>query len=189
MKPSKNVFLVALTLAALSVGAWAQTSAATKPAPKKKHKPAAAAPAQPGVTAADVQSLRDALAAQQQQIQALTEELHRKDQVAQQAQTAAADAAAKADAAQAQASQDQQAVGQLKSDVADLKTNVTDSALSLQETQKNVNAALESPMAVHFKGVTLSPGGYLDATFTRRSRALGESRVQVTARTKSDAFE
>jgi hypothetical protein len=155
MNATKNVFLVAVALAALSAGAWAQTSAATKPAPKKKHKAAATEPAQPAVTTADIQALKDALAAQQ-------------------AQTAAADAAAKADAAQAQASQEQQAVGQLKSDVADLKTNVTNSALSLQETQKNVNAALESPMALHFKGVTLTPGGYLDATFTRRSRGLAE---------------
>jgi len=174
MKTTKTVFLTALTLAALSAGAWAQTSAATKPAPKKKHKAVAAEPAQPAVTAADIQLLKDALAAQQQQIQVLTDELHRKDQVAQQAQTAAADATAKAEAAQAQSSQDQQAVGQLKSDVADLKTNVTNSALTLQETQKNVNTALESPLALHFKGVTLTPGGYFDATFTRRSRALGE---------------
>ena len=174
MKPNKKVFLTALMLAALSAGAWAQTSAATKPAAKKKHKAVAAEPAQPAVTAADVQSLKDALAAQQQQIQALTDELHRKDQVAQQAQTAAADAAVRADAAQAQATQDQQAVGQLKGDVADLKTNVSNTALTLQETQKNVNTALESPLALHFKGVTLTPGGYLDATFTRRSRAVVE---------------
>src|SRR5437588_4711306 len=174
MKTTKTVFLTALTLAALSAGAWAQTTAATKPVPKKKHKAVAAEPTQPAVTAADIQLLKDALAAQQQQIQVLTDELHRKDQVAQQAQTAAADATAKAEAAQAQSSQDQQAVGQLKSDVADLKTNVTNSALTLQETQKNVNTALESPLALHFKGVTLTPGGYLDATFIRRSRALGE---------------
>jgi len=174
MKPSKNLFLATLTLVALSAGTWAQTSAPTPPSSKKKRKAVASAPAQPAVTAADVQSLRDALAAQQQQIQALTDELHRKDQVAQQAQTAAADAAAKADAAQATASQDQQAVGQLKGDVADLKTNVTNTALTLQETQKNVNTALESPLALHFKGVTLTPGGYLDATFTRRSRGLAE---------------
>ena len=56
------------------------------------------------------------MAAQQEEIQSLRDELHRKDQVAQQAQSVAADAAAKADAAQAQASQDKEAVGQLKGD-------------------------------------------------------------------------
>jgi hypothetical protein len=171
MKSTKNLFLTALTLVALSAGAWAQTSASAAPAPKKKHK--AADPAPPAVTAADIQALKDALAAQQQQIQALQDELHRKDQVVQQAQTAATNASAKADAAQAQAVQQQQVVGELKTDVSDLKTNVTNTALTLQETQKNVNAAMESPMALHYKGVTITPGGFLAAEFVRRSRALG----------------
>jgi hypothetical protein len=172
MKPKKNLFLTALTLAALSAGAWAQTTATTPV--KKKHKPVAAAPAQPAVTAADVQELRNALAAQQQQIQALQEELHRKDQATQQAQSAASDAAAQAAAAQAQANQQQAAVGQLKVDFADLRTNVLNTAVTVQETQKTVNAALDSPVALHFKGVTLTPGGFLAAEFVRRSRGLAE---------------
>jgi hypothetical protein len=175
MKRTKNLFLTALTLAALSAGAWAQTSASTTPAPKKhKPKPVPVAPAEPAVTAADIQALKDALAAQQQQIQALQDELRRKDQVAQQAQSAAADAAAQAAAAQAAASQQQQAVGQLKSDVADLKTNVTNTAITVQETQKTVTTALESPAALHYKGITLTPGGFAAAEFIRRSRGLAE---------------
>lgn len=174
MKTTKNVFLAALTLVALSAGAWAQTSASTTPATKKKHKAATATPAQPAATAADVQALKDALAAQQQQIQQLTLQLQQNQQNWQQTQSAATEAATQASAARAENSQEQQAVGQLKGDVADLKNNATNTALTLQETQKNVNAALESPLALHFKGVTLTPGGYLDATFTRRSRALGE---------------
>ncbi len=172
MKSTKTLLLMALSLAALSAGAWAQTSASATPAAKKKHKPVAA-PAQPAVTAADVQALKDALAAQQLQIQALQDELHHKDQAAQQAQAAAADATAKADAAQAEASQQQQTVGQLKGDVADLKANVTNTALSVQETQKNVKEAIENPLALHYKGITITPGGYLAAETVWRSRALG----------------
>ena len=63
MKANHKLFATALTLAALTAGAWAQTATATKPAAKKKH--AAAVPAQPAVTAANVQSLKDAIAAQQ----------------------------------------------------------------------------------------------------------------------------
>ncbi len=175
MKSTKHLFLATLTLAALTIGAWAQTPASSTPATKKKPRAAtAAAPAQPAVTAADVQALRDALAAQQQQIQQLTLQLQQNQQNWQQAQSAATEAANQAAAAHTEASQEQQAVVQIKGDVADLKTNVTNSALTLQETQKNVNAALESPTALHFRGVTLTPGGYLDATFTHRSRALGE---------------
>jgi len=147
--------------------------AQTDTAPKSKKNKAAT------ITAADVQALKDAIAAQQsalarqeQQIRELREELHGREQAVQQATTAAADAAGKADAAQAQAAQQQQAFVEVKSDVADLKTNVTNTALSLQETQKSVNAASESPMALHYKGISITPGGFLAAEFVRRSRAL-----------------
>jgi hypothetical protein len=154
----------------LAVGVAAQDS--VPPKPRKSRSTA--------ITAADVQALKDAiasqqaaLAAQQQQIQELRDELHRKDQAVNQAQTTATDAASKADAAQAQASQQQATVVELKSDVTDLKTNVNNTALTLQETQKNVHEAMESPMALHYKGITITPGGFLAAEFVRRSRALG----------------
>src|SRR5260370_35334922 len=83
---------------------------AQPPAPKTPKKKASA----PAVTAADLQALKDAiesqqaaLAQQQQQLQELRAELRRKDQVVQQAQTTATDAAGKADAAQARATQQQ----------------------------------------------------------------------------------
>jgi len=156
----------------LATGLVGQTSTAPKP---KKARVAAAT-----LTAADVQSLRDAIASQaaalaqqQQQIQELRDELRHKDQAVQQAQSAATDAAGKADAAQAQATQQQQSVSELKSDVADIKTTETNTALTLQETQKNVKEAMESPLALHYKGVTITPGGFLAAEAVRRSRALG----------------
>jgi hypothetical protein len=146
-----------------------QTTTATKP---KKAKPAAAA----AITAADVQSLRDAIAAQQaaiaqqgQQIQELRDELRRKDQTAQQAQTAASDAAGKADAAQAAATQQQETVTALKSDVSDLKLNMVNTVSTIQETQKSIS---EPPTALHYKGITITPGGFLAAETVRRSRAL-----------------
>src|SRR5678815_4786192 len=49
------------------------TSLVAQTAPKKKKAPAK--PAQPAVTAADVQALRDALAAQQQQLETLKQQL------------------------------------------------------------------------------------------------------------------
>jgi hypothetical protein len=173
MKLNRNLFLTALTLAALSAGAWAQTAASSTPAPKKKHKPAAEAAAAPAVTAADVQELKDALAAQQRQIQALQDELHRKDQVAQQAQAAASDAAAQAAAAQAAANQQIQAVTQLKVDVADLRTNVLNTAVTIQETQKTIDETLKDPMTIRYKGVSFTLGGFVAGEFVRRSRELG----------------
>jgi hypothetical protein len=156
----------------LATSLVAQTSTAPKP---KKAKPAAAT-----ITAEDVQALKDAIASQQaaiarqeHQIQELRDALQHKDQAVQQAETTAADAASKADAAQAQAAQQQQAVGELKTEVSDLKTNAANTAVTLQETQKNVTAAMESPASLHYKGITLTPGGFVAAETVRRSRALG----------------
>ncbi|MFZ0300539.1 MAG: hypothetical protein WAM13_19480 [Candidatus Sulfotelmatobacter sp.] len=187
MKRPRNAFFMVLALAVLSAGAWAQTSQSNAPAAKAKHKAAAAPPA---ITAADVQALKDALATQQAEIQSLRDELHNKDQFAQQAQSVAADAAAKADAAQAQASQDKKAVGQLKGDLADLKSvsstaadNATlkNAVLSLQDSPQTsspdapqtFNKQMEGPVTLHFRGINITPGGYVEAAFVRRSRALG----------------
>jgi hypothetical protein len=147
----------------LATVALGQTSTPTKP----KKSPAA--------TEAEVQALRDEMAAQQaefqQQIKELRDELHRKDQALDQAQSAATAAAGKADAAQAQATQQQQTVATLKTDVTDLKTGMANTAVTLQETQKAI--INDSPTALHFKGITITPGGFMAAEFVRRSRALG----------------
>ena len=154
----------------LATGLVAQTSTAPK-TPKKK--------AAPAVTAADVQSLKDAIAAQQaalaqqqQQIQELRDLLSRKDQAVQQAQSAATDAAGKADAAQAAATQQQQTVTELKTDVTDLKTNVANTVVTVQETQKRVS---EPATEIHFKGITITPGGFVAAETVTRQRAAESS--------------
>jgi Putative porin len=87
MKLNKHLLFTTLTLAALAAGAWAQTETASNAAPANPA--AVAAPAQPPVTAADIQELKDALAAQQQQIQALQAQLHAKEQEQQQVRSAA----------------------------------------------------------------------------------------------------
>jgi hypothetical protein len=151
----------------LATGLVAQDSAAPKP---KKSKPAM-------LTAADVQALKDAIAAQQaaiaqqqQQIQELRDALQRRDQAVQQAQSTATDAQGKASAAQTTASQQQDTVVALKSDVSDLKVGMASTVQTLQETQKTISN--DSPMAIHYKGITITPGGFLAAEFVRRSRAL-----------------
>jgi TolA-binding protein len=127
---------------------------------------------------AKLDRLEQAVQAQQQQIQELRQELQTRDQAVQQlqqrwdqSQSAAAQAASKADAAASAASQQQQTVTDLKNDVNDLKQNSTSAALSLQETQKNIQSSLESPLALHYKGITITPGGFLAAETVWRQRA------------------
>ena len=158
---------------ALCTSLAAQTAAA----PKKRAATATRKP-QP-VTAEDIKSLRDALAAQQQQIQELRQELRQRaqatqqaEQAAQQAQSAAtsaqqatASSLQKADAAQATANA-------LKTDVSDLKLNATKAALSLQDEQKRVTDLVENPLAIHYKGITITPGGFLDASTVWRQHGM-----------------
>jgi putative porin len=89
MKSHKHLFLTALILAALTAGARAQSETASNGAPANGFP--AAVPAPPPVTAADIQALKDALAAQQQEIQALQTQLRsrEKDQPPQPVQSAA----------------------------------------------------------------------------------------------------
>jgi hypothetical protein len=171
----------------LAASLVAQTSTAPKP---KKAKVA------PSITAADVQALKDAIASQQaalaqqgQQIHELREALQRKDQAVQQVQMVATDAAGKADAAQAQATQQQQTVGELKTDVTDLKSNLLNTTVTLQETQKNVTSAMESPTTLHYKGITITPGGFVAAEFVRRSRALGAEATPFNSLTMPGASQ
>ncbi|MGC2561128.1 MAG: hypothetical protein WA389_20040, partial [Terriglobales bacterium] len=192
MKPPKQLFTVALVLVALLTGALAQT--ATAPTPVKPKKKAPTAASKPAVTAADIQALKDGLAAAQQQIQALQDELHRRDQAVQQAQTTATAAAAKADAAQVQAKHDQQSVDALQTDLADLKSvnfsssnppELRNALLNMQEPMvaqqtpgttpgtEVYNKQMESPITIRFRGINITPGGYAAGEFVRRSRALG----------------
>jgi hypothetical protein len=151
MKSTTKLFLTVLTLAALSVGAWAQSGA---PAPQS-------AP----VTAADVQALKDALAAQQKQIERLTQQLDRQETL-QQAQTAGGSGAA-----QVQPVSQQQAV-ELQNAVL-RQQDTTTPGLNVQDTQaESAPNPMHGPLSIHFKGITITPGGFAEAAFVRRSRAL-----------------
>ncbi|MGC1649171.1 MAG: putative porin [Candidatus Sulfotelmatobacter sp.] len=84
MKLNRKLLITTLTLAALTAGAWAQTEVASNGAPANGP---ASAPAPAPVTAADIQELRAALAAQQRQIEALQAQLQSKEQSQQQVQS------------------------------------------------------------------------------------------------------
>lgn len=163
-----QVLLFALVGSAL---APAQTAA---PAPKQRKAPKASAPS----VATQLKTMSEAIEAQQKQIEQLRQELQTRDQAVQQLQqrldqnqTAAQQAQSKAETASAEASKQEQSVTALRSDVADLKQNAGTTMLTLQETQKNVKEAIESPAAIHYKGITLTPGGFVAAETVTRQRA------------------
>ena len=151
------------------------TATTTKNAQKKKV-PKASGPA----ISEQLSEMKQAIDAQQQQIKQLSDLVQSRDQKIQQleqrldqSQTVAAQAQTKADSAAAQAAEQGQTVTALKSDVTDLKSGATNAALNLQDTQKSIRDATESPMAIHFKGITITPGGFLAAESVYRNRSLG----------------
>jgi hypothetical protein len=161
MKSIRKLIVTAFALAALTAGAWAENPPSGAPA----NKDAAAAPAPAVVTAADVQALKDALASQQLQLQRLEQQLQR-----QQEQQAAAAAASKADTRPVP----QQQVAEVNS-VAVPQNSAPNTGLNLQDqSSQTPSNPMESPIiGIHFKGITISPGGFVEAAFVRRSRELG----------------
>ena len=158
MKPNRKTVFAALALAAFATGALAETPASGAPATGNP----AAVPAPSAVTVADVQALKDALAAQQQQIERLTEQLQRQQVAAEAMKTTATPA--------------------VPSQVADAQPGIViqqDGTPGLQPNPQNAEeqgkaSPMESPViAIHFRGISITPGGYVEGAFVRRSRALG----------------
>jgi len=159
--------------------AQAQPGAASTTTTKSGQKKRVAKPSGPAISE-QLSEMKQAIDAQQQQIKQLSDLVQSRDEKIQQleqrldqSQTAATQAQAKADTVAAQTAEQGQTVTALKSDVTDLKTSATNAALTLQETQKSVKDAMESPLAIHFKGITITPGGFLAAESVYRNRALG----------------
>lgn len=68
-----------------------------------------------------------------------------------------------------QAAAVQQDVKDLHSTVSTLQSDTKLQASALAETKKSVSS-LESPLAIHYKGVNLYPGGWVESTFLVRGR-------------------
>jgi len=197
MKPNSKLLANALMLAAVSAGVWAQTQTASKPAAKKKQ----GASSRSAVTAADVQSLKDAIAAQQQQIQQLTQQLQQNQQLwqqsqqqlqqsqqqLQQAQTAASDAQQKALSVQATSEQQQNTVAKLSTDVAEVQTAVTSSVVAQQDAQKRFSALETAFGRFRFSGDMRVRGeNFNQEGVPDRNRARVRARFGVDGRLGED---
>jgi len=167
----RQVAKVCLALLLIPGVMFCQSSTGTRASTKKATK------ANPVATKLD--ELQKAIEAQQQQIQQLQDELKGRDSQVQQLQQQLT----QTQATVSQTQQDLQAAttksvpadqfDSVKKDVADLKDNSSGVALSLQDTQKKIKEATESPSAIHYKGITITPGGFLAAETVYRSHAMG----------------
>src|SRR5271168_2936624 len=148
---------MAAILVISSISLQAQTSTAKKPAATKK------APAETPIER-EIRELREQMQNQQAQIDALRRENADKDarlaaaqQSAQSAQAAAAAASAKADSLSSSVSANAETVATLNSSVTDLKTTNVGLAQTISDTKKSLSDQLDSPLALRYKGVAITP--------------------------------
>ena len=179
----KNQLKTLATLAlvsALSTGLAQTTASGTTSTSSTTHKKTARKPVVPKKPSVEsqIQTLREDM---QTQIQQLKQQLSDRDAQLQQAQQAAAAAQAAATQAQQQAAQqsstlteNQQAVTNLQGAVSDLKTNSTSMAATIQDEQTKVQKQIEHPDVLHYKGITISPAGsFLAGETVYRTHATG----------------
>lgn len=169
IKPS----LAAAALLSCAIALPAQTG--TSPAPKKAHKPARAK-----VHKITVEEQLAAMQAQQKadhdamqaQIDALRQQLTAKDSATTAAQESAATAQQQAAAAKAKADASAQQTTALQQTVTTTTANTQASIDTLSTKQAELKKEVDSPMALHYKGITLTPGGFIAGESVWRQRAL-----------------
>jgi hypothetical protein len=167
--------LVAILAAGSLLSAQTQSSVSTTKTATKHHSQKKAET----VTAEDVRELREQLREQQAEIDSLKSMLTTHNEQVATAQKTASDAQAQAVAASsvtAQLTTTQQEsssqIASLQSTVNDLKT--TDAGLqeTLVANQTNIKEQIESPATIHYKGVQITPVGFLAAETVVRTRSL-----------------
>src|SRR4051812_48008138 len=159
-----------LSITAFVPGAAQVRSGST--ARRTNARPAPSSSAQLQEMSTQIQHLRDMLLQQQRRIDDLSQQLRQRDQSVAQAQSVASDAVATATEARSAATQNASSFSTLRTDVSDLKANVSSTVASVQEDQKKLRESIESPVAIHYKGVTITPGGFLAAESVYHSHGL-----------------
>ncbi len=173
-----NIQAIAAVVLAAGFASQQTFAAGVDPDPAaaaKKHHKVAAKPKPKPVT---VEQLEDLKREMEGQIDQLKGQLSEREQQLKQAQDAAAAAQASATRAEAAANTQQQtltentaAVGTLQTTVTDLKANQTSIATTIQDDQTAIKKQIEHPDMLHYKGITITPGGYMAGETVYRTHA------------------
>ena len=169
-----------LILGSLSLHAQSGTAApATTTKKTKQAKAVTAVKAEEGQDAKAIRELQEKMAAQQAQIDALMQQNAAKDAALSAAQNAAASAQSQAASASAQAQSasssvqaNTDAVTAVKSDVTDLKNANAGLATTINDAKKDLNDKIDSPSAIHYKGVTITPVAFFAAEGVWRQHSV-----------------
>lgn len=177
--------LAALTLSLfLATGtALADTPKDAEPQPTRTPQPAKSKAAKrpekaESALAVQIEELRQAVQAQQEQLQLLKEELAKRDRQIDEAREAAATANAKAAEASSKAVEAVNTSAEVRSTATKLNSTVSDLKASnevLRTTVANEQAdaqkgSEEGPSTIKYKGISITPGGFLAAETVFRTR-------------------
>jgi hypothetical protein len=147
----------------------------------KKHAATEKAKTPPVPTIAEqIQALRTQLENQATQINGLKSGMAEKDAQLKKAEQAAADAQAAATRAEAAVTTQQQAVTDnaaavttLQSSVNGLKVSQTTLAATVTDEATKIKKSIDNPGVLHYKGITLTPGGFIEGDTAFRTHATG----------------
>jgi len=179
-------------LAALTLSMFLTTGTVLADTPKNADaQPAKAQPAKPkaakkadksdAAIAAQLEELRQTLQSQQEQLQMLKEELSKRDRQIDEAREAAATANARAAEASTKATEAVNTTAEVKSTAVALNSTVSDLKASNEVLKTTVateqadakKATEDGPSAIKYKGINITPGGFIAAETVYRSRATG----------------
>jgi len=172
-----SMFLVSGTaFADTPKNADSQPATAAQPAKPKAAKKAESSNA---AIAAQLEELRQTLQSQQEQLQMLKEELAKRDRQIDEAREAAAAANARATEAGTKATEAVNTTAEAKSEAVSLNSSVSALKASnevlkttVAKEQADAQKAEETgPSAIKYKGVSLTPGGFIAAETVYRQRA------------------
>ncbi len=170
------IFLVSGTaLADTPKDAEAQPAKGAQPKPKAAKK----AERSESAIAAQLEELRQAVQSQQEELQLLKEELAKRDRQIDEAREAAGAANARAAEASTKAIEAVNTTAEVKTAAATLSSTVGDLKASNEVLRTTVatgqaeakKVAEEGPSTIHYKGINLTPGGFIEAATVFRNRA------------------
>src|SRR5262249_45649131 len=125
--------------------------------------------------AAEMEELRQALQAQQEQLQMLKEELSKRDRQIEEAREAAASANSRAAEANSKAAEAVTTSAEVKSTATALNTTVANMAAvnsaAIATTGDPGKDEEKGPTTIRFKGINITPGGFIEAATVTRQRA------------------
>ena len=174
-----SIFLTCGTALADTPKAADAPADAAKAAKAAKAKAAKSAEATEARFAAELEELRQTLQSQQEQLQLLKEELAKRDRQIEAARDAAAaantravEASSKAAEAVSTSAEVKSAANSLNSSVSALKVSNESLRTTVATAQAEEKKAEETgPTTIRYKGVTLTPGGFIEAATVTRTRA------------------